>query len=155
MDLQTYLDNATTAAREERMKTSNQLTLGELILKLEPIVEAQKKKKKDDQANIYFDFADTFPTHLHSWRGSYAELAIGFGGGTYSSDDKAMTVIDFYKILKEAIGKTYIGWKGGDFVMGKNTPLWVSDDGMGSQTGIIEIVDEGYQVILMTQLFTY
>lgn len=155
MDLQEYLDNFTTAAREERMKTSSQLTLGELILKLEPIVKAQKRKKEEDLAIVKFDFADTFPTHLHSWRGSYAELAIGWGGGTYGSEENPMTVVKFYEMLKSAIGKEFTGWKGGEFTMDKNTPLWVSDDGMGSHTGLLEVVNDGWQVILITQIFDY
>ncbi len=42
MDLQTYIDNTIQSARNKTLANSDQLTLGELILKLEPIVEKQK-----------------------------------------------------------------------------------------------------------------
>lgn len=37
MDLQTYIQNAVKASRANTLANSDQLTLGELILKLEPI----------------------------------------------------------------------------------------------------------------------
>jgi len=37
MDLQTILNNAVAQERAEEMKTSSQLTLGELILKLDAV----------------------------------------------------------------------------------------------------------------------
>lgn len=157
MEIQEIINNKIKSDRADRLNESEQLTLGELILKIEPLIAKQEevKKKYDHEATVFFDFCDTFPTHLHSWRGSYNELAIGWNGGQYGNDNKPMEVSKFLEMLKEAIGKTYQGWKGGDFKMGKNTPIWISDDGMGSNNGIIDIRDDEYRIILITSEFEY
>jgi hypothetical protein len=146
MDMQTYLDNAMVARREERMKTSDQLTLGEMILKIEPLLKKQPeiKERYGDEADVYFDFEYLKPTGIGSWRGIYAELALEFDG------EKTMTVIEFHKMLKECIGKTFTGYKGGEFTMGKNTPVWVANYGNAGNTAVIDIVDNEYNVIIMT-----
>jgi hypothetical protein len=70
MDLQTYLNNALAASRQATLANSDQLTLGELILKLEPIVE----KQGEDEATVRYDFEYLFPNDIDSWRGSYSNL---------------------------------------------------------------------------------
>lgn len=144
------INNELAVRREEEMKTSPQLTLGELILKLEPIVAAQKAKKENDEATVRFDFAYFHPTVLSSWRGSYRELALEF-----SDEGEAPKVSEFLKKLKEAVGKTYEGYKGGDFVMGKTTPLWVANYGDSNEVGVVGVLDRGWVVILETKFLTY
>jgi hypothetical protein len=147
MDLQTYLDNAMIANREERMKTSDQLTLGEIILKIEPILKKQEmiKEKYKHEAAVVFDFEYLYPIDIDSWRGIYRELALGFESG-----DNKMTVVDFYKMIKDCVGKTFTGYKGGDFVMGKNTPVWVANYGNSGNTAVIDIIDNEYEVVIIT-----
>lgn len=154
MDLQTILDNAVEAERAKRMKNSEQLTLGELVLKLE---------LTDQSLPVVFDDGKYKPTGLNSWRGSYRELALQYedGGGTCYEQPKAdceidefgdhdykckcggsnehdtalpdnPTVKDLLKVLKLSLGKYYVGYKGGDFTMGKTTPLWVANHGSSS-----------------------
>ena len=160
MDIQQILDNAVKAERHEKLKTSTQLTLGELILKLEPLSRtfvAYDKSIKDKR--IRFDFASTFPTGLSSWRGSYSELAIEWDCSGYdtsfSKDSSPMTLSSFIDLLKSAIGKEFTGWKGGEFTMGKNTPLWVSNPGNSDYTGIEDVKDSEYEVVLITKEYEY
>jgi hypothetical protein len=103
---------------------------------LGPIAARQDeiKKKYNDEANVRFDFGSAIFTGLSSWRGSYSELATNYSFNGYGDikgykkelsstfEPKPLTVNKFLVMLKEAVGKTYQGWKGGDFVMGKNTP---------------------------------
>lgn len=145
MDMQDYINNALKAARQETLAKSDQLTLGELILKLEPIVEKQKDRK--DEATVRYDFENLFPSSLYSWRGSYEELALN-----YETEGNYMTVTDFYKMLTEAVGKSFHGYKGGEFVMSKHTPIWVANYGNSGNTAIIDVVDNDYEVILITAL---
>ena len=149
IDLETYLHNAVKAERQKTLAKSDQLTLGEMILKLEPIVEKQKKRILDKriEANVIFDFADLFPVLLESWRGIYAELAL-----TYASygENKPMKVSEFFEMLKNNVGVTFTGYKGGDFTMSKHTPVWVANYGNSGNTAIIEIVDNDYEIIIMT-----
>ena len=48
------------------------------------------------------------------------------------------------------MSQEFTGWKGGEFTMSKRTPVWVSNSGVASNSAVIEIVDDGYQVIIMT-----
>lgn len=153
MELQTILNNALAAKRAEEMKTSAQLTLGELILKMEG---------KSPEKPVVFDDGKHFPTHLGSWRGSYCELALGYN--EYETE-KPMDGATFSEKLKEAVGKTYTGYKGGDFIMGKSTPVWVANDGEcigfreetedGHETAIVDIIETDDSIVLQTFNTTY
>ena len=142
MDLQTYIQNAVKASRANTLANSDQLTLGELILKLEPIV---KNQKEGDEATVRYDFEYLFPTSIDSWRGSYDELALNF-----ETQGVEMKVSEFLKMLKECIGKTFTGYKGGDFTMHKGTPIWVANYSHSGNTAVIDVVDNGYVVLLIT-----
>lgn len=152
--LVSQLHNITAGMRKASFDGSNQLTLGELILKLQAIPDAKNDK------TVYFDFANAVPTTLDSWRGSYDELALGFGlvgytPGDYKGFDDAPKLSAVLKELKDALGKTYTGWKGGDFTMTKNTPVWVDTPGNSNNTAIVEVVDQDWRVMLMTQYCEY
>jgi len=126
------------------MANSNQLTLGELILKIEPIA---KNQKESEEATVKYDFEYLFPTTISSWRGSYDELALNFEASGYR-----MKVSDFLKMLKDCIGKTFTGYKGGEYKMHKGTPIWVANYSHSGNTAVIDVVDNGYEVILITGL---
>jgi hypothetical protein len=149
-DLQEFISNSMKARRAGVLAQSDQLTLGEMILKLEPIVSRQKEiiKKYKAEAMVRFDFEYLFPTAIDSWRGSYAELALNFCDG--EGNDKQMTVSEFLRMLKETIGKTLTGYKGGDFLMTKHTPVWVANYSRSGNTAVVDIVDNEYEVLIMT-----
>lgn len=143
MDLQTILNNAVAAKRAERLKNSPQLMLGEMILKLEAIREKNKP--------LFIDIMDKRPKGINSWRGIYAELAIQTEDfGSYQTSEieivcewgniykykqigkESPTVAEWIEVLKEAVGKTFTGYKGGDFIMRKNTPIYLAEYGCSS-----------------------
>jgi hypothetical protein len=131
-----------------RFDKSSQLSLGELIAKLEAISPTYTDYQEKEQPKlVYFDFPEAKPTHLDSWRGAYDELALEF---TWEEEAKSPTVTGLLEELREAIGKTYTGYKGGDFVMGKTTPIWVANYGHSDNTAIVGVIDDGYSVILET-----
>lgn len=151
MDLQTLLDNTMKAARSDTLKSSPQMTLGEAIAVLENSKLTYESDGKVKEKTVYFDFEYLFPTGLDSWRGSYAELAIEFDWADRSDNDKQPpTGKEFLKWLKEAVGKTYTGYKGGDFTMGKTTPLWVANYGNSGETGLVAIDVKDYGITLRT-----
>jgi len=154
MDLQAYIEKQLKIERAQKLTTTNQMTLGRLISELEKI----EPKQGDDEQNVVFDFEFLFPTTLDSWRGSYDELALGWDYGGYAPSDCAdhnnrqnTKLTDLVQELKGAIGKTFTGWKGGDYVMSEDTPIWVANPGNTGNTTISEVVGNGYEVILMTQ----
>jgi len=113
------------------------IKLGELIKKLEAMPQ---------DANVYFDFGRLVPHGVDSYRGYYDHLAIGFGDG---SPTKVATLL---KELKAAVGKTFQGYKGGDFRMSEDTPVWVANYGRTSDTTVAEVKHLGWCVVLFTTL---
>jgi hypothetical protein len=158
MDLQTILNNAVAAKRAEDLKNSPQLLLGEMILKLELV------KNKD--LPLFIDLMDKRPKGIDSWRGIYAELAIQTETfGSYNTDKieweskdgeyksyvqkeigkENPTVAEWIDVLKEAVGKTFTGYKGGNFTMGKGTPVYLAENGEASfKTDDKEIDEKDY-----------
>jgi len=151
MDIQEMLNNAMAANRAKSMLTSTQLTLGELILKLEAI--------NDEKKPIVFDSKKYHPTDVGSWRGSYCELAIEF-----SSNSKVLSAKKFLKMLKNANGRIYEGYKGGEFLMGKTTPVWVANygnsegfkkDGDKYCQAVIDVSENKECVVIKTKAIDY
>lgn len=103
------------------------MTLGELKEKLEPI--------KDNKGYVSFEFGNANPTEFDSYRGYYDELALGFSGDHGTS----MDISTFYTMVCDAIGKEFIGWKGGEFIMTESTPIWISCTGNSSDTKLNDI----------------
>lgn len=138
--------------RRKQFSQSSQLSLGELIKKLEAIKD--EKKDTEDEKTVVYDFENSFPTRLDSWRGSYDELALGFDLYGYNTKQdpksKQPKLSKLIEHLKSAVDKEYGGWKGGDFMMDENTPLWVNNPGNYTTTMIIDVMDRGWEVVLIT-----
>ena len=119
------------------------LTLDQLIEKLE---WAASQKDPDREAqSVYFDFCDLTPTKLDSWRGVYALLALGW------SERGDMLLPDLLAECRSAVGKTFEGWKGGSYIMTKNTPVMVANRGAAGSTGICDVKANSYSVTLVTK----
>lgn len=115
-----------------------QLNLGQLIALLEKFPE-------DHQ--VVYDFAGLQPTTLQSYRGYYEHLALGH---TREMSYGSMSVVELLRRLKAAVGVTFEGYKGGSYVMGLETPLWVANSGETGGTAIIGAADTGSVVVLLT-----
>ncbi|GAB2866240.1 hypothetical protein [Hymenobacter ruber] len=64
----------------------------------------------------------------HSWRGIYSELAF--------EPTENISVGDMLAAAKSALGTTYEGWKGGDFVMQGYTEVHIANEGEGSDMAL-------------------
>jgi hypothetical protein len=71
-----------------------------------------------------------------SYRGYYQDLA-------FIPTDEKVTASTLLVQCQNAMGKVFEGYKGGDFVMGELTPLWLSDYGRASGIKIMSIGDDG------------
>lgn len=119
------------------------MTINELLNEL--------KKAKSD-ATVVFDFCDCFPSVVDSWRGIYAEPAIGWGVLDYVEFDKYPTVANVIAELEKAIdGRPYTGWKGGDFSYTGENKLHVDNPGRYTLTELVKAEDRDWQVVLHTQ----
>lgn len=142
--------------RDKSFATSAQLTLGQIIEKLENcgFTYGQKNEPKE----VCYDFGTAIPTTLNSWRGSYSELALGYKLSGYDNKEEHFaqtTAEELLTELKSAIGKEFTGWKGGEFIMDEDTPVWVANGGDSGNTGIIDVVDDGWRIIIMTAYCEY
>lgn len=86
------------------------MTLGELIEAL----EAEPKDKL-----VFHGF-----NNPHSYRGYYNDLAF--------EPAQDITVGEMLEAARSAVGKTFTGYKGGDFKMDTYTDVWLSEDGYAS-----------------------
>ena len=89
---------------------------------------------------------DKKPKGIDSWRGIYSELAIQTEDfGSYKTEEvedtlggdilykyksigkESPTVAEWIDVLEEVVGKIFTGYKGGDFVMGRGTPVYLAE----------------------------
>jgi hypothetical protein len=110
MDIQKMLDTLGDAQR--RTRSEYHLTLGKAIEEL----------KKLDQSFLVVLADGQSPGSVESYRGYYQDLSI------YPTDS-SVTVGNLLTVLEGAVGRTFRGYKGGDFTMDLDTPLWTGSIG--------------------------
>lgn len=119
-------------------------------MRLDNLISALSAMPQDEE--VYFDFCRRFPVGLHSYRGYYDQLALSHASHYDDlGDPKPLTVAALVKILRAAIGQTFQGWKGGDFVMGRDTQVWVDNAGEATGTGISGVIRGSLAVIITTR----
>lgn len=105
MSLQNFIDGMSAQWQRERAET--QMTLGKLIAALEAMpANAPVANLRD----------------AHSYRGYYSDLA-------FELSDDTRPAAELLSECKESMGQVFQGYKGGDFMMGALTPVWVAHYG--------------------------
>ena len=120
MDIQKLIDMMSDKDRE--IRSLKQMTLGKLIERL--------KELDQDMEMMALDSA-------HSYRGYYADLAFEEG-----SKQNKQKVSDVLKVVSSCLGETFEGYKGGDFIMDEDAPVWIARYG-SCGTRIMDITDKG------------
>lgn len=105
MNLQALVDGISAQWQRERAET--QITLGKLIEALDAMPADAQVANLDNE---------------HSYRGYYEDLAFERLDGTRPASELLAD-------CKAAMGQVFQGYKGGDFVMGALTPVWVANYG--------------------------
>jgi hypothetical protein len=105
MDIQAMVDGM--YARWQRERAASQMTLGKMI---EALAAMDPEKK---MSGLHAP---------HSYRGYYRDLAFEAS----HTDDTAGTLL---ALCRSCMGETFEGYKGGDFDMGAQTPVWVANYG--------------------------
>ena len=109
MDLQAMVDGL--SARWQRERAETQLTLGKMIAALEAL------PPDTEIAGL---------GEAHSYRGYYSDLA-------FKPQAEPVMAGDLLAQCRAAMGQVFEGYKGGDFVMGALTPVWVAEYGCCGQ----------------------
>lgn len=108
MNMNVYQHMADGWARERTdARSKSQLTLGALISALEAMPPETRV------SNI---------CGPHSYRGYYSDLAFEQKSGTRPASELLAE-------CRAAMGKTFEGYKSGDYMMGDSTPLWIAHYG--------------------------
>lgn len=102
MDIQALIDGMN--AQMQRERATSQMTLGKLIETLEAMPE-------DGRIANLLD--------AHSYRGYYSDLA-------FEREEGTRPATELLADCRKAMGQVFEGYKGGDFVMGALTPVWVA-----------------------------
>lgn len=105
MDMQDMIDGMNARMQVER--ATEQMTLGTLIDRLKDLGPSQE--------------VDAFE-EPQSYRGYYCDLAFEKAAGKAKAED-------LLKMCQGVMGEVYEGYKGGDFQMGRNTPVWIAPYG--------------------------
>jgi hypothetical protein len=134
--LQGFVDAMSAVDREVR--SQYHLTLRQLIGDLEKVGDQTKPVRfsgaREDGA--------IYPIDPHSYRGHYADLA-------FRGSCDPISVEEFLEVCENALGATFEGYKGGDFVMDERTPLWCAEWGDIGRA-IIDTREAGGALILVT-----
>lgn len=107
-------------AQWQRERAETQMTLGDLIERL---------KEFPPTAEIH-GLAD-----LDSYRGYYSDLA-------FEPTDGCEQASSILERCRDAMGQVFTGYKGGEFMMGSLTPLWVAAYGDCGKK-LIAVNDDG------------
>lgn len=105
INLQALMDGMSAQWQKERAET--QMTLGKLIDCLSAIPDTE------EVPNI---------CSPHSYRGYYSDLA-------FEQHEGVRRVSELLDECRAAMGEVFIGYKGGEFIMGRNTPVWIAEYG--------------------------
>ena len=106
--MQAFVDSMSREWQERR--AGEQMTLGALITELEGLSPGRQ----------IGGFG-----RLRSYRGYYRDLA-------FEPIEASQPVGSLLEVCRSAMGHVFEGYKGGDYLMGERTPLWLSDYGEAS-----------------------
>ena len=115
--LQAIVDQANDDAK--RVRSTTQMTLGKLIERLAAM---------SPSAGV------PVLKNPHSYRGYYEDLA-------FETTDGVETVFTTLEILRGCMGREFTGYKGGEYMIGETTPIWVADYGCCGRK-IMDLSDE-------------
>lgn len=125
---------AVSAAVRQQADERGQLGIGELVALL---------RAADANKNVWADVPGRgvqVSGIVDSYRGYYEQLAIEPG--------EEATAGELADALSNAIGEEFQGYKGGDYTMSRNTPVWVSGYGDASGFAVTGVVESESAVIL-------
>lgn len=112
--------------------------------RLGAIIDALSAAKPD--AAVEYDFGGFNVTGIDSYRGYYEDLALSFG------NEGALNAGALLAMLRGADGKMFDGYKGGEYRMNRDTPVWVANWGCSHGVAVVGVEDQGWRVLVRTAL---
>jgi len=128
--MQELIDSMNEQSRLTRGKY--QLTLGGLIDKLKDCTSTKRV--------IYL--TGGAPCSPDSYRGYYSDLA-------FDTTCEDVTVESLLKLAQECVGKVFEGYKGGDYKMSEDTPLWIDSYGSYNSVAMMDVDENTLEVVIL------
>ena len=135
-DIQAQFDALAGYVREVR--SEYHLTLGELIDTLQTL---------GGHVPVLTVGGGSVAAECYSYRGHYSDLAL-------RPDSAPCSVGRLREMAHAVLGQTVEGYKGGDFVMGRDAPLWIAEYGSSQGLAITDIAIEGSPAFCRVRLVT-
>lgn len=101
----------------------------------------------DPDLPVVFDNG-AHPDSFASYRGYYDQI-------TLTQGKSPKRVRDVLRAAQKAVGATFQGYKGGDYVMDEDTPLWASDYGDTGLALVGVARDNGHVKIITADISDY
>lgn len=136
-DIQKMLNEMFERDRKERERYM--FSLGDFI-------EALEKAPKDSLVRLSTSTHNEpreFTSDFISYRGYYSDIAL-------EPWDGAVSVKALLDAANAACGETFEGYKGGDFTMTADTPLWISHYGSANNIAVRYVEVNGSEVVIVT-----
>lgn len=125
IDMQQLINSMNEASKQER--SNYHLTLGKLIEKLKSVDAGLRVVCSDNQ---------DAPGEAMSYRGYYSDLA-------FEPTAEPVTAGALLARCEAALDTEMTGYKGGEFRMGADVPLWVSAYGSASGRAVMDLIVVG------------
>ena len=126
MNMQYLVDGMSAQWQKDRAET--QMTLGKLMDRLAAL-------PPETPIGI---------SRPHSYRGYYSNLS-------FEPTKEPIPASDALALCKGAMGEVFTGYKGGEFQMGRNTPVWIANYGECGDK-IMAILDDGIMELQKDEL---
>jgi hypothetical protein len=123
MDIQNFINGMSAAFKHARSKT--QMTLGDMIDRLAAMPQDAE--------------VDALGRPI-SYRGYYSDLA-------FTPKEGRMKVSEALALCRSCEGRVFNGYKGGEFTMDRNTPVWIADVGDSGSPRIMDLDSAGKWVL--------
>lgn len=122
------------------------MSLGSLIKAVEAVPRRSPFNATDNREHcVWIGLRGLAPRGFCSYRGDYSHLAIVIT----TNGDKGMDRALFLEELRAQIGAVHQGWKGGEYTMTADTPVWaVTHPGFSGSNAIVGVLWNNDEIVL-------
>lgn len=123
----------------------DQLTVGELLDRLGAIGSYLSFYDEECPLRVRFDFVHLTPVGLGSYWGYYEDLALHYG-------QEPCHLGLFHQSVSDVVGTCVTGWKGGNYRVKRETPVWVANPSEAGGLALVGVERRESTVYLLTKI---